>query len=380
MSGRLAKDFPSFIEYQNLHSAARRDLAILSGNRGQFQDAQRDMARVIAVAEALVRKNPDVPNYRRTLAVHHANLGDLWHTAGRPADAEREYREALRLAEALAAEHPGLLDYRALRALYRSSIAFLLRATGRYLEAESAYEKVVAELEALRREFPGLPQFRASLASACNQRGAVLDLLETAAGGGGVPREGDRPGGRARGRVLRRAVLPRHGRPGPRLARATIPRSTGRRTGLAGSTSARSATWSPPSRATPRAARIASCCRGPPPPWPRSRRGKATAGPSTRPPGGSRTSPGPRSSITTPRASCRSSWGRCGLAKLPEAERDALARSLADRAMAQLTKAIDKGYRNIGLMRKDPDLDPIRSREDFQPLLDRVEAEMAKGK
>jgi hypothetical protein len=66
--------------------------------------------------------------------------------------------------------------------------------------------------------------------------------------------------------------------------------------------------------------------------------------------------------------------------KLPEVERDRLVRSLSDRAMVQLTKAIDTGYRNIGLMRKDSDLDPIRSREDFRPLLDRVEAETEKGK
>jgi hypothetical protein len=47
--------------------------------------------------------------------------------------------------------------------------------------------------------------------------------------------------------------------------------------------------------------------------------------------------------------------------------------------MAQLTRAIDMGYRNLSLMKKDPDLDPIRSRDDFRPMLDRLEAEPAKG-
>ena len=76
----------------------------------------------------------------------------------------------------------------------------------------------------------------------------------------------------------------------------------------------------------------------------------------------------PRSPIEHYNAACFLSLvlGAVRGGKLPEAERDALARSLADRAMAQLTRAIDKGYRNIGLMRKDPDLDPLRSREDFQ--------------
>ena len=64
--------------------------------------------------------------------------------------------------------------------------------------------------------------------------------------------------------------------------------------------------------------------------------------------------------------------------RLSEAEQDALAGSLADRGMAQLTRAIDEGYRNAGLLRKDADLDPLRRRGDFQALLDRADAAMAK--
>ena len=220
------------------------------GRRGQSQDAQRDMERAIAVSKSLVRRNPEVPSYRRSLAVHHANLGDLWHSAGRPAESEREYGEALRLAEALAAEQPGLLDYRALRALYRSSIAFLFHVTGRYHESESAYEKVVAELEALRREFPRLPHLRASLASAYNQRGAVLGLLKR-------PREaelsfdaGDRL---AEGLAAEIPGVPsyrvRPPRPSPRSRKSpSIDGETGPARRL---NERRSATWSPP-RGRPR--------------------------------------------------------------------------------------------------------------------------------
>src|SRR4029077_3157694 len=46
----------------------------------------------------------------------------------------------------------------------------------------------------------------------------------------------------------------------------------------------------------------------------------------------------------------------------PEAERAAMAQSLADRAMAQLRNAIDQGYRNAKLVATDPDLDPLRPR------------------
>jgi serine/threonine-protein kinase len=41
----------------------------------------------------------------------------------------------------------------------------------------------------------------------------------------------------------------------------------------------------------------------------------------------------------------------------------------AERAMHWLHRAVVRGYRNIALMRRDHDLDPLRSRPDFQLLM-----------
>jgi tetratricopeptide (TPR) repeat protein len=41
----------------------------------------------------------------------------------------------------------------------------------------------------------------------------------------------------------------------------------------------------------------------------------------------------------------------------------------ADRAMQWLHRAVARGYRNVALMRRDHDLDPLRSRPDFQLLM-----------
>src|SRR5262249_24764890 len=53
----------------------------------------------------------------------------------------------------------------------------------------------------------------------------------------------------------------------------------------------------------------------------------------------------------------------------PEAKRAALSRSLGDRSVAALGRALARGYRNLGLISKDPDLDPLRERDDFRLLL-----------
>ena len=44
-------------------------------------------------------------------------------------------------------------------------------------------------------------------------------------------------------------------------------------------------------------------------------------------------------------------------------------RAAAERAMQWLHRAVARGYRNIALMRRDHDLDPLRSRDDFQLLM-----------
>jgi hypothetical protein len=41
--------------------------------------------------------------------------------------------------------------------------------------------------------------------------------------------------------------------------------------------------------------------------------------------------------------------------------------------MKVLRRAIDKGYHDRDLLEHDPDLDPLRSRDDFDDLLTRVQ-------
>lgn len=64
--------------------------------------------------------------------------------------------------------------------------------------------------------------------------------------------------------------------------------------------------------------------------------------------------------------------------QLPAAKRRDLAHSYADRAMALLRQAVAKGYKDAAHLKKDKDLDPLRSRPDFQKLLAELEQKKAK--
>jgi hypothetical protein len=59
-----------------------------------------------------------------------------------------------------------------------------------------------------------------------------------------------------------------------------------------------------------------------------------------------------------------------GLAAVPGSGMTAAeGRAEAERAMQWLHRAVAAGYRNVALMQRDLDLDPLRSRDDFQILM-----------
>jgi tetratricopeptide (TPR) repeat protein len=61
--------------------------------------------------------------------------------------------------------------------------------------------------------------------------------------------------------------------------------------------------------------------------------------------------------------------------KLPSLERQERVQAYANRAVATLRQAVQKGYKDVAHMRKDSDLDSLRSHPDFQKLLNDMEAQ-----
>src|SRR5262249_30800344 len=59
--------------------------------------------------------------------------------------------------------------------------------------------------------------------------------------------------------------------------------------------------------------------------------------------------------------------------RLDDAKRKELATDYADRAMTLLKQAVAHGYKDAAQMRRDPDLRPLRTREDFRKLLAALE-------
>jgi tetratricopeptide (TPR) repeat protein len=66
--------------------------------------------------------------------------------------------------------------------------------------------------------------------------------------------------------------------------------------------------------------------------------------------------------------------------KLPAAQRTKLAEDYAHEALRLLRDAIARGYQDVAHLKKDPDFDALRAREDFQKLVRELEAKVKPGK
>ena len=60
------------------------------------------------------------------------------------------------------------------------------------------------------------------------------------------------------------------------------------------------------------------------------------------------------------------------------ARRKELARGYAERALALLRQAVQRGFKDAARMKKDPDLEPLRTRDDFKKLLAHLEGKASK--
>jgi tetratricopeptide (TPR) repeat protein len=252
----------------------------------------------------------------------------LLQNSGRPREAEAAFGRARDLHQQLAKDFPAVPGYRQNLASTHTNLGVLLQTTGRPQEAEAAYRQARDLQQQLAQDFPSVPDYANGLANTL----VSLAILRI-----------DQKNPAAAQRYLEQAE-PYH-----RAALKANPRNPLYRE-----------VW----RKNRGVLCLALCDLG-------DHMAAANAADQL-------AGIGFQPSTDTYDAACY--VARCmPLAEkdmnLPAEQRKVLAQQYADRAMAVLKQAVAKGYKDAGHMKKDSDLDPLRSREDFQKLL----AELEKG-
>jgi serine/threonine-protein kinase len=290
---------------------------------GQTREAMAALKAALAIGEELPTAHPDQMENQRILAWCHNDIGILLFQAGKTTEALTAFEASRRIKRKVAEERPGVAEYRRDLAISHHNIGSLLRESGRLAEALAAHEATLAIQRALANAYPAVTSIRRDLANSLNEIGDILRLM-------------GRPGEAQASYEQALAILEALFQADPTMS----DNHTWLIQGLKGLGTSRLAAG--------RAADAVAI-------W---RRAVAI---------GERL----RLSYDEPLyylAGCHAFLGAAaGLSGAgPSAEEGPME---LRRAMDALHGAIAAGYRDVGWMRRDPDLDPLRSRPDFQVLL-----------
>jgi tetratricopeptide (TPR) repeat protein len=182
---RLAADFPTRPEFRETLAHGLGNLGKVLLATGRLKEAEAAYREALAIQKRLAADFPARPDYRQDLAKSHTNLGIVLEATNRLKEAEAAWREALTIQKQLAAEFPTRPDFREQLATCYSNLVKLLGATGRLKEAVTAGRDALAIRKQLAAEFPTRPDFRQDLAQSLGNLGLMLgatgDLKEAEA-------------------------------------------------------------------------------------------------------------------------------------------------------------------------------------------------------
>jgi serine/threonine protein kinase len=161
----LVADFAARPDYREQSGELYRQLGILHEQTNRQAEAAAAYRRCMEIHQRLVAEFPARPNYRQWLARDYHTEGTRLQAAGELPKAEVAYRRAVDLQEALVADVPAQPAYRRDLAACQSDLANLLREVGHFEEAEALYRQALAIQVALVEEFPKSPHHRCVLAN-----------------------------------------------------------------------------------------------------------------------------------------------------------------------------------------------------------------------
>jgi tetratricopeptide (TPR) repeat protein len=321
-------------DYRHHLAGHHHNLALVLFRAGKERptEVEKHLRRASDLERKLTTDFPETSVYRWYLSNQLEVLGGVLQHDHRPQNAVDPFREAIVLREKLAADFPEMPVYQSLMAGGYHNFGLLLEDLNRFEQAKENYEKAIAILKKLRQDYGNLPDYASAL-------GGVLHDLAFL-----LYKEGKLVKART---LLQEAVTHQQ------AALKLNDRHDVYRLFLRNhyDLMARISLQMGNHKATAEAAVKLSSVR-------------------------------PNNFGDAYNASCV--IARClplvrKDSQLSDQERRELTRTYTERAMALLRTAVQRGFRDAGHLKKDPDLDPVRQNTDFQKLVQEIEMKQ-KGK
>jgi serine/threonine protein kinase/tetratricopeptide (TPR) repeat protein len=160
----LAAAHPDVPDFRRYLALSRFELARSLTNTNQFIESDKPRREALAIQEKLVADFPTVPDYRKELAETHKDLAYIQRAgAVRLApDWEKQFGLALALYQQLVTDFPGVTDHVIGLEGVQASLAAALQITGRFPEAERTARHALASLASLPTQVRGTVRLRES--------------------------------------------------------------------------------------------------------------------------------------------------------------------------------------------------------------------------
>jgi serine/threonine-protein kinase len=286
-------------------------------------EALAEFEQALAIRQKLTDAHPELVQFQDDLAASYADFSYILRTTGRPVEALAAAEQVLAIRQKLADARPELVRFQADLAASYYGVGYLLNVTGRPAEALAAFERTRAIVRKLAEANPNVTRFQDQLAGAYGAIGWVYKLA-------GKPAEA--VAGHEHELAIRRKLAKAD--PSVRMYQTSLATCLGQLGGI----HREAGRHSEAATATREAVAILE-----------------------------------RLTILEPIDCYNLACGNAtlaGIAITPGSGMTAAeGRPAAEQAMQWLHRAVARGYRNVALMQRDHDLDPLRSRPDFQILM-----------
>jgi serine/threonine-protein kinase len=308
---------------QAIPGLAHERIGQLFQETGKSAEALASFERALAIRQKLADAHPDVTQFWSDLGTGYHNIGYLLETTGKPTEALNLYERALVIRQKLADANPGITRFQSDLALSYQVMGYQLLLAGKSAEALPAYKRGLAIRQKLADANPNVTDFQYDLSHshqtmgwALQRAGKLAEAVE--AFERSIP-------------IVQKLVDAN-----PNVIRwqselafdlvyiGFLGAKAGRTAEAVASYRRAAAIWTRLSSRTPHDLYNLACTHS------------RLAGLAAEPGSGMMATEG---------------------------------RAEADRAMDWLRQAVAAGYRKLTFLRTDPDLDPLRSRPDFQLLL-----------
>jgi serine/threonine-protein kinase len=171
---KLAAAHPETPQYQCGLARTYNNFAHLHRSSGKPGPARQWCERSLAIWKKLTEAHPEVAEYQADQARTYVLLGHLQGGAGQQAAARKSYEQALAIQRKLANAHPGVADY-------QSDLAEIINVwgvgqmeTGEWAAARKSYEQALAIREQLAAAHSEITLYQKSLGDTYNNLGNLL--------------------------------------------------------------------------------------------------------------------------------------------------------------------------------------------------------------